>query len=88
MVDGEEQVSGVRRREKRATVNYELRVAFLLLGAADYPLLTSDCLLHFEGSSSWRDSGPVAQPTTRCHRWQGKKNVVILKTERTRRECL
>ena len=46
---GKSRFSGVRGREKRARVNYELRVAFLLLGAVDCLLLASDCLLHLRG---------------------------------------
>ena len=46
MVGREEEVSGVRGRERRAIVNHELRVGFLFLATEHGLLLTSDCLLH------------------------------------------
>jgi len=46
VVSGEEQVSSVRGRERRAILNHELRVGFLLPATEHRLLLTSDYLLH------------------------------------------
>jgi hypothetical protein len=71
----EEQQSGVRIQEPGVRMK-----------SICSPRLPSACCrppAAFEGSSSWRDSWPVLQTTTTCHRRQGKKKLVTLKSEGT-----